>query len=117
MDTIKLQIGSETSTNSGGMQSNLRDVEFIGELLAEHSWYDDPQSNTRGIKQQLYKTDDNRLIVYVEHWTRWQGETSAYELVKVTKTDLQVNGQFEMLGREAGYGRPLTLDEVFSEQQ
>lgn len=117
MDTINLQIGSETSANSGGIQSDLRPVEFIGELLAEDSWYDDPQSDTRGTKQTLYKTEYDRLVVYVEHWTRWQGETSTYTLYEANETDLQPNGKFEKLGRAAGYGRPLTLDEALKEER
>jgi len=51
-------------------------------------------------------------VVYVEDWSRWQGEPNHYSLCQVTEADLGVGGRFEALGREAGFGRPLTLDEA-----
>jgi len=35
--------------------------------------------------------------------------------VEIEQEDLSVNGRFEALGREAGMGRPLTLDEALAE--
>jgi hypothetical protein len=50
----------------------------------------------------------------VEDWSRWQGEPNTYDLLEVTEADLGPNGRFEALGREAGFGRPLTLDEALN---
>ncbi|MCI0398824.1 MAG: hypothetical protein L0332_24265, partial [Chloroflexi bacterium] len=69
-------------------------------------------NDTRGVDQTLYRTEDGRLIVYTEEWTRWQGETSTYTLHEATEADLRPGGDLEMLGYECGFGRPLTLDEA-----
>ncbi|MFA5266041.1 MAG: hypothetical protein WC378_19640 [Opitutaceae bacterium] len=64
--------------------------------------------------ETLYRTADDRLVVYVDDWSRWQGEPDTYSLHEVAQTDLQPGGLFESLGRECGFGRPLTLDEALS---
>ncbi len=117
MSTIKVLIGRTESTSSGHTQDLTREVEFEGEELARRTEYgfDDRRgmiTDTRGATETLYKTDDGRLIVHVEDWSRWQGEGTTHTLHEISEADLQANGRFEMLGVEAGYGRPLTLDEA-----
>ena len=71
-------------------------------------------TSTRGTTQTLYRTADGRLVVHVREWSHWQGEPDVYTLREVTAEDLSVNGRFEALGREAGMGHALTLDEALS---
>ncbi|MBI4672789.1 MAG: hypothetical protein HY741_14105 [Chloroflexi bacterium] len=48
-------------------------------------------------------------------WSHWQGEPNTYALHQITEADLQTGGQYEQLGREAGFGRPLMLDEALTD--
>ena len=118
MEHITLKIGIVTAT--GSVQQDLtRDVEFVGEELARRKVYGYSDrtgevTDTRGITETLYRVEDGRLVVYVEEWSHWQGEPNRYHLLEVTEDDLGVNGRFEALGREAGFGRSLTLDEALS---
>lgn len=117
METIKLEIGSIRSfSNGAGQQSSLRPVEFQGEKLAYHSFYTG-DDDIRGVNQTLYKTPEGRLIVHIKDWSRYQGETDTYSLVEITspEEELGPEGEFWQLGQEAGYGRPLTLDEALAE--
>ena len=119
METITLEVGSIVALSSGITNDNRRPVEFVGELLATRTEYGNDHrsgnpTDTRGITETLYRTEDGRLVVYVEKWSRWQGEPSHYSLYQVTEADLSVGGQYEDLGREAGFARPLTLDEVLA---
>ena len=102
---IKLNIGSENEK-----VKNTRPVEFEGENLAERREYEG--DDTRGTDETLYSTPDGRFIVYEESWSKWQGEYNNYSLHEVHINDLGINGWFEALGRIAGFGRPLTLDEA-----
>lgn len=113
MATITLQTGSET-TIDGRQQDNLRPVTFEGEEVGSRRYYTD-ERGTRGVDETLYRTADGGLVVYVEDWSRWQGETSSYKLVRVQPADLDVGGRFEMLGRACGMARPLTLEEALAE--
>ena len=118
METVELEIGSVVGMSNGATQSSLRPVAFEGEKLAEHSYYNDCEdghSDTRGTRETLYKTADGRLVVHEVEWSQWQGEPNSYTLRTVTAADLNVDGAFEALGRAAGMGRPLTLDEALSE--
>ena len=113
MEEITLYVGTVTAPR-GFVQDRRRPVVFRGEKVAELSWLTG-NDDTRGVNQTLYRTEDGRLVVYVEEWSRWQGEPSRYRLYQVTEVDLDVGGEFEDLGREAGMARPLTLDEALSE--
>jgi len=118
MEHITLRIGTRTATGSV-TQDLTRDVEFEGEELARRKEYGYSDrtggvTDTRGTTETLYRAADGRLVVYVEEWSHWQGEPNRYHLLEVTEDDLGVNGRFEALGREAGFGRPLTLDEALS---
>ena len=117
--TITVSIGSVVATSSGFTQDNTREVQFKGEELAartEYGYNDRTGSitDTRGTTETLYKTDDGRLVAHVEDWSRWQNEPTTYTLHEITEADLQPNGRFETLGTEAGFGRPLTLDEALA---
>lgn len=115
MEKITVQVGSVVKGNSGQTNDNRRQVEFEGEELASRIEYATGErggiTDTRGVTETLYKTADGRLIVHVQAWSRWQGEPNVYTLHEVAENDLRHGGQFEDLGAEAGYGRPLTLDE------
>ena len=117
-ETVSVQIGTVQSSNSGIVQDSTKTVEFQAETLGNLRTYGDGRdgnpTDTRGTDETLYRTDDGRLVVHVEDWSQWQGEPSIYTLHEVTEADLQPNGRFEALGAEAGYGRPLTLDEALT---
>lgn len=121
MDTIKLLVGSVVSGSGGQVNDTRREVEFTGEQLAHYNAYGCKESgavdDTRGCKQALFKTDDDRLIVHVSDWSHWQGEPSVETLHEVTPDDLGPTGKFAQLGWEAGYGRPLTLDEALEQRR
>ena len=111
MEQVRVRIGACSVLNSGVTQDYTIPVTFEGELIyARREHY--PNDDTRGTNETLYRTNDGRLVVYVEEWSRWHGEPNHYRLVEVTEADLQPGGKFELLGQEAGYGRPLTLDEA-----
>jgi hypothetical protein len=117
MDTIKVFVGSVVAGNSGQVNDARHPVTFEGEELARRTEYGEGRggvgiTDTRGVTETLYKTGDGRLIVHVEDWSRWQGEPTTESLHQATSADLGPNGCFEALGREAGFGRPLTLDEA-----
>lgn len=109
MDKITVQIGSLTHFNNGTVDRR-RPVQFEGEQLARRSIPHDNRGN-RGRVETLYRTADGRFIAHVRRWSQWQGESDDYTIREVSETDLDVNGKFEHLGREAGLTRPLTLDE------
>jgi hypothetical protein len=115
MKEITLYIGSIRSVGSGVSEDDRQQVRFVGEELAEHTCYGTYRgrtSDTRGVTETLYRTDDGRLVVYTEDWSRWRGVSSEYWLCEVSEEDLQPSGQFAHLGARAGYGRPLSLDEA-----
>jgi len=114
VEDIEVQVGQVRTLQSGQTEDNLRPVKFRGEVLGRRETYTGGD-DTRGVTETLYKTEDGRLIVYVEVWSRWQGEWDRSNLHKVTEADLGVGGEFELLGRQAGLGRPLTLDEALTE--
>ena len=120
MDTITLHIGTVVSGSSGQTNDNRREVQFIGEEVASRTEYglgrNGGITDTRGVTETLYRAEDGRLLVHVKDWSRWQGEPNTYSLHPVTEADLGPNGRFAALGAEAGYGRPLTLDEALKEK-
>lgn len=121
MDTITLYVGSIVSGSSGQTNDNRREVQFTGEELASRTEYGAGRqggiTDTRGVTETLYRADDGRLIVHVKDWSRWQGEPNYYSLHELTEADLQPGGRFELLGAEAGFGRPLTLDEATKKRE
>lgn len=119
MNTIEVLIGRIDGTASGLVQDSTRKVEFEGEELATLTLYDRNEdgrlTDLRGVKEALYRTDDGRLIVHSEDWSKWAGEPTEYELIEVTEGDLQPGGRFDRLGEQAGFGRSLTLDEALEQ--
>ena len=118
MDTFRIEIGTVVAMNNA-TQDNTWQVEFIGEKLATRTEFGTTHkgaiTDTRGVTETLYKTEDGRLIVHVEDWSWWQSEPTTYTLYEATEADLQPGGRWELLGAEAGLGRPLTLDEALAE--
>jgi len=118
MDTVKVYIGTEQRLRDGRVNDLTRPVEFVGEERASLSTFgagrDGNPTDTRGVTETLYETDDGRLVVYTEDWSHWAGEPNTYTLQEVTEEDLCANGRFEDLGREAGFVGPLTLDEALA---
>ena len=109
MELIKEWVGRQEHGLNGN--STLRPVEFQGEKLGELSTSNDNRGN-RGTAQTLYKTGSG-YIVAIQDWSHWQNESDDYTLEQVTASDLNVNGRFEMLGRECKVcSRPLTLEEA-----
>lgn len=117
MDTIRVAVGSIVAS-SNIVNDNTQEVEFVGEKLASYTEYGTNRaggpSDTRGTTETLYKTEDGRLVVHVKDWSKWQGEPTSFNVLEVTEDDLGPTGRFGILGAEAGYGRPLTLDEALS---
>lgn len=116
-ETITVLMGTYVVGSGGIVQDDRWEVQFEGEELAQRTGYGYDRgdlTDTRGVTQTLYRTEDGRLVVHVEDWSRWQGEPTTYTLLEVTEEDLGVGGRFEALGREAGFGRPLTLDEALA---
>lgn len=116
METITLQVGLSESLRNGMTQDGRREVQFTGERLAHRTEYgegrDGRLTDTRGVTQTLYRAEDGRLLVHTKAWSQWAGEPTDETLQTVEEEDLQTGGFFELLGLEAGYGRPLTLDEA-----
>ena len=115
MDTVKVYVGKTQSSHSGIVQDDTTLVEFVAEQRATLRQFGEHKGNlsdTRGTDYTLYEVEDGRLIVYVETWSRWQGEGDQFDLFAVDIEDLQPGGRFADIGAEAGYGRPLTLDEA-----
>ncbi|HEY73324.1 MAG TPA: hypothetical protein G4N99_08645 [Thermoflexia bacterium] len=118
MDKVTVLVGSVVAGSSGQTNDNTQEAEFEAEELASRTEYGLGRgggiTDSRGVTETLYKTSDGRLVVHVEGWSNWQGEPNTYTLHEVTEADLGVAGQWAALGAEAGYGRPLTLDEAIS---
>lgn len=119
--TIEVYVGSVISGSSGITQDSTRVVQFEGERLATRTDYGVGRgggiTDTRGVTETLYRTDDDRLVVHVRDWSHWQGEPTTYSLHEVSEEDLGANGRFQALGAEAGFGRPLTLDEALAPRE
>ena len=116
METITLTIGTVVALDSGQVQDDRREVRFIGEKLAETRHFGRDRNgnltDTRGEDHVLYRAEDGRYVVHETEWSRWRGEPTTERLIEVSEEDLKPGGAFDLLGAEAGFGRPLTLDEA-----
>jgi len=117
MESITVLVGSAVAGSSGQTNDNTQKVEFEAEELASRTEYGLARdgvgiTDSRGVTETLYKTSDGRLVVHVKDWTHWQGERDTYTIHEATEDDLSATGRWAALGAEAGYGRPLTLDEA-----
>jgi hypothetical protein len=114
MSKIVVLVGSVTVGNNATLDTT-RKVEFDGEEIAtyrEAGTHEGQVTDTRGVVETLYKTDDGRLIVHANDWSHWQREPTIYSLHEVTEETLRE--RFPFLADEAGMGRPLTLDEALT---
>lgn len=115
MEKVQVKIGSVTVGSCGLSQDTTRTVEFVGEELAWRTQAGEHRSqitDIRGVTETLYKTDDGRLVIFVEDWSQWEDGPVTYSLSQVTEADLGVGGHFEVLGAKMNFERPLTLDEA-----
>lgn len=117
MEPITVTVGDVVELTAGMTEDGRRAVTFVGEkigVLVRYGEHKGRRTDTRGVTQTLYRAEDGRLVVHVEKWSRWQGEPTTETLTAVTEADLSVGGSYEALGRECGFGRPLTLDEALT---
>jgi len=116
MDIIQVLVG--TVESGGGItQDNTKMVEFEGEELGsnvEFGYEGGNLTNSRGVKETLYRAKDGRLLVHIKDWSHWQGEPTRYFLREVSEGDLGPRGDFAFLGAKSGYSRPLSLDEALA---
>lgn len=104
-----------TVVNTGLQHDNRRPVEFFGDELASVtflSFQDGVMCENRGMTQTLYRIPGDRLVVYVEEWSKIEGEESLYTLVEVTKDELKGAEWSELLAYKAGILPPLSVDDV-----
>jgi hypothetical protein len=97
----------------GKTVSEVRAVEFNGSEVARHQERTGPKS---GIRQRLFKTDDNRYIVSVATWKTRPREETAYSLHEIDESDLQAGGAYEALG-QALQSEALDLETALTLQQ
>jgi len=116
MNDVTVRVGVTETLRNGAVQDGRREVRFVGETLGARTVYGldrhDRLTDTRGVTETLYRAADGRLVVHSQEWSRWQGEPTTENLYQVTEADLQPGGDYEALGNECGFGRPLTLTEV-----
>ena len=116
---IRVMVGTIETLHNGFRQDDRRVVEFTGHELGSLTSYgvDEEKgclTDTRGATETLYITQDGRLIVHVNDWSRWRGERSIERLHEVTEADLQTGGDYELLGAQCGFRKPLSLDEALA---
>ena len=113
MDKVKVYVGRYARARNGQVIDDTKGVEFEAEKLALLRRPD--LDGTRGTDYTLYRTASDRLVVHIYQWSKWQGEPDEYILREVSESDLGPDGEFWLIGEEAGMGRPLTLDEALEE--
>ncbi len=116
MATVTVEIG-EVWVVGGREQDNTLRVEFEGKRICARIEYGTKKASgvvddMRGVTRILFKTADSGLIVHTLAWSKRQGEPSVSRLEGVCLATLQPGGRYELLGTDAGYGRPLTLLEA-----
>lgn len=103
-----------TVVNTGLQHDNRRPVEFFGDELASVTFLklqDGVVCENRGMTQTLYSIPGDRLVVYVEEWSKVEGEESLYTLVEVTEEELREEWS-KLLAYKAGILPPLSVDDV-----
>ncbi len=82
-------------------------LRFVAEEVGAYTDYSEASSgDDRGITYTLYRTPDDRYRVYVEEWTRWQGEDSSAAL-----------HPFEERGEDDIYGNEPLVYTTYSEEE
>jgi hypothetical protein len=104
---VKVVIGTYRIVN-GQLEDLTRPVEFDGEEVARHQWETGACS---GIRQRLFKTDDDRYIVSTATWCTKPRQETSYSLHEIDEGDLQAGGEYEALGR-ALRSEALSLEEA-----
>ncbi len=61
-------------------------------------------SDTRGLTQTLYRTEDGRYLVFVLDWSHWIGEPDVSRLSEASIEALGPMGVYAQLGAAAGLG-------------
>lgn len=75
MEEIELEIGS--GTGQLGDSPDYKKVRFTGRGLAH---FRQLQGNdTRGVDYDLYRSKKGKFLLYIDDWSRWQGEVSTSE--------------------------------------
>lgn len=117
MEEITVSVGSLETGNSGITNDTRQAVKFVGEKLGEYREYGHDRhgkiTDTRGTTETLYRVEDGSLVVHSNEWSRWSGEPNTETLEPVEVEDLAPGGCYASLGAVCGFGRPLTLAEVF----
>lgn len=126
MEEITVMIGSLETGNSGITNDTRQAVTFVGEKLGEYREYGHDKNgkitDLRGTTETLYRVADgqlgprfewSQLVVHSNEWSRWSGEPNTETLEPVDLPDLAPGGCYAGLGAVCGFGRPLTLAEVF----
>ena len=104
-ETVKLWIGKVERLPDGRANDMRRPVEFEGEKLAEVTTYRQRKGSVTGPRrttETLYRTEDGRLLVYAQEWSRCHGETEHHSMQQVMAEHLEPGGRFSALGRAAG---------------
>ena len=80
MERMTISVGR--SSGSQFEDDELREVSFIGRVLASKRVFDEPGQDTRGTTRTIYQTAKGQFVLHVEEWSRWQNESS-YRWYKV----------------------------------
>ncbi len=76
MERVSIEVGR--SSGSQFEDDELREISFIGRVLASKKVFEEPGQDSRGATRTIYATAKGKFLLYVEEWTRWQNETSHY---------------------------------------
>ena len=109
MEQIELEVG----TRSGVMSDtpDLKKIRFTGKELAFHRKLQG--NDTRGVDTTLYRTKKGKFLLFVEDWSRWQGEATTseyfiYDTLEDVETSGNATGQLIRDAKEALGDDPAT---------
>ncbi len=114
LETQEVKIGSLSATGD-----YRRIYRFQGESVAFTKNYDGARSrDDRGTDKTLYRVGEDRYIVLIEEWSRWQGESNFSHFYSHDPEDdrptvlsgREVYETFPDLANEAGLCFPIELD-------
>lgn len=97
MEQVRLLIGNMYA---------FRQVEFVGEVLAENSRAYATQQGRFEVEETLYRSDDGGLLIHVEKLPSSEKLYEFSTLRKVQEEDLTEGGEFAELGRKARMAAP-----------
>ena len=64
----------EVGTRYGEGADDTRKIKFVGRKLADGRIYS--TGDSRGTDYDLYFTQKGKILALIEHWSRWQGEST-----------------------------------------